>query len=111
LRERTLSEEVAVRAAIALDNARLFEHAQRINRVKDEFLATLSHELRTPINAVLGWTQMLRAGIVTGPRAANALEAIERNAGAQHRLIEEYRRLADHHGKFRLEWRMSICAP
>ena len=67
----------------------LLAEAQELNRVKDEFLATLSHELRTPINAVLGWTQMLRTGIVEGTRAVAALEAIERNAVAQQRLIED----------------------
>jgi signal transduction histidine kinase len=69
-------------------NALLLE-AREVNRMKDDFLATLSHELRTPINAVMGWTQMLRQGVVQGERATAALEAIERNARVQQRLIED----------------------
>ena len=59
------------------------------NRAKDEFLATVSHELRTPLNAILGWVQILRAGKVDGEGAAHALEAVERNAKAQAKLIED----------------------
>jgi PAS domain S-box-containing protein len=82
----------------------LLSEAQELNRVKDQFLATLSHELRTPMNAVLGWTQMLRAGVVRGDRAEAALETIERNAVAQQRLIDDLldvSRIVT--GKFRLE--------
>ncbi len=82
----------------------LLAEARELNRVKDQFLATLSHELRTPINAVLGWTQMLRAGIVQGERAKTALETIERNAMAQQRLTEDLldvSRIIT--GKFRLD--------
>ena len=72
--------------------------------MKDEFLATLSHELRTPMNAVLGWTRMLRAGVVRTDRVPGALEAVERNAVAQNRLIEDLldvSRIVT--GKFRLD--------
>ncbi len=82
----------------------LLAEARELNRVKDQFLATLSHELRTPINAVLGWTQMLRAGVVQGERAKAALETIERNAMAQQRLTEDLldvSRIIT--GKFRLD--------
>ena len=84
----------------------LLAEARELNRVKDQFLATLSHELRTPINAVLGWTQMLRAGIVQGDRAAAALETIERNALAQQHLTDDLldvSRIIT--GKFRLDLR------
>jgi PAS domain S-box-containing protein len=82
----------------------LLAEARELNRIKDQFLATLSHELRTPINAVLGWTQMLRAGIVQGDRAKVALETIERNAIAQQHLTEDLldvSRIIT--GKFRLD--------
>jgi len=58
-------------------------------RRKDEFLATLSHELRTPLGAVLGWTRVLRTTHPEGATRERALEAIERNARAQARLIED----------------------
>jgi signal transduction histidine kinase/CheY-like chemotaxis protein len=63
--------------------------AERTNVLKDEFLAILSHELRTPLNAVLGWTQMLRSGSVKGPTIDRAVAAIDRNARAQQKLVED----------------------
>ena len=69
--------------------AEALERERGANRVKDEFLATLSHELRTPLNAVLGWTRVLRSSRVEPTMQSKALEAIERNARAQARLIED----------------------
>ena len=68
---------------------RLLHDAQAAIRLKDEFLATLSHELRTPIAAVLGWTRMLARREVEPERVAHALEVIERNAQAQARLVDD----------------------
>ena len=56
---------------------------------KDRFLAVLSHELRTPLTAMLGWVRMLRAGKLSGPATARALEVIERNTNLQAQLIED----------------------
>jgi len=61
----------------------------RANHLKDEFLATLSHELRTPLGAVLGWTRVLRTTGAEGATRERGLEAIERNARAQSRLVED----------------------
>ena len=64
------------------------DEAERQSRIKDEFLATLSHELRTPMNAILGWLSMLREDrAVSDP--AQAMEVIRRNAEAQAKLIED----------------------
>ena len=57
-----LVEEFARRVSSAVENARLFRKADELNRLKDEFLATLSHEMRTPLSAVLGWSRMLATG-------------------------------------------------
>ena len=65
------------------------EQLRAANRLKDEFLAALSHELLTPLNAVLGWVQVLRAGQSTPEIVARAYESIERNARAQATLIED----------------------
>src|SRR5213593_3586546 len=68
------TEEVAARAALAVDNARLYHEAQETSRLKDEFLATLSHELRTPLTSVLAWMWMLRRGRLAVERARDTME-------------------------------------
>jgi CheY-like chemotaxis protein len=81
-------EDLARRAAIALDNARLYEATRDANRSKDEFLATVSHELRSPLNAILGWAQMLATDL-SPAKHRQAIRAIERNAFAQSALIND----------------------
>ncbi|MEG4409240.1 PAS domain S-box protein, partial [Microcoleus sp. MON2_D5] len=90
------AEELARRASLAIDNAQLYRAAQRdrtkaeaANRIKDEFLAVLSHELRSPLNPILGWTKLLRTGRLDGTKTQQALETIERNAKLQAQLIED----------------------
>jgi signal transduction histidine kinase len=83
------AEALASRAAIAIDNARLYQEAQDANRLKDDFFATLSHELRTPINAVLGWAQLLSDGVLDEAGRTRAIRAIDRNARAQAQLLTD----------------------
>jgi signal transduction histidine kinase/CheY-like chemotaxis protein len=107
-RQRT-TQEIAVQRERA-DAARI--EAERVNVLKDDFLAVLSHELRTPLNAVLGWTQMLRTGALEGPAVARAIAAIDRNATAQQRLVEDLldvSRIVT--GKFHLEKKPMPLAP
>ena len=59
------------------------------NRLKDDFLATLSHELRTPINAILGWAQILLMGGLSPDRVRHGLNTIARNARLQAQLVED----------------------
>jgi len=66
----------------------LYRDAQQANRAKDEFLATLSHELRTPMTSILGWARLLRMGL-PADEAIDAVEAIEKSALVQAQLIDD----------------------
>jgi CheY-like chemotaxis protein len=59
------------------------------NRTKDEFIAIVSHELRSPLNAIVGWTKLLKIRKFDQTTASRALETIERNTQAQLQLIED----------------------
>lgn len=109
-RHERIIEGLAAQAAIAMDNARLYDGAQQAlreresllasekaarheaevaNRAKDEFLGLLSHELRNPLNAILGWTRLLAGGQLDRSALARAVETIDRNAKLQARLIDD----------------------
>ncbi|MEW6497519.1 MAG: PAS domain S-box protein, partial [Cyanobacteriota bacterium] len=77
-RERLLERERAAR-----------EEAEAANRIKDEFLAVLSHELRSPLNPILGWAKLLQSRRFDEQATTRALETIERNAKLQAQLIED----------------------
>ncbi len=87
---------ISRQCAQAISRAQLYEaerkaraEAEQANRVKDEFLAVLSHELRSPLNPVLGWTKLLRTKKLQPTQAERALETIERNTKLQAQLIED----------------------
>lgn len=65
------------------------KQAEIASRTKDEFLAIVSHELRSPLSAMLGWSKLLLTRQMDANTTRRALEAIERNAQAQTQLIED----------------------
>jgi signal transduction histidine kinase len=83
-----LAEDLARRAGVAIDNSRLFRNAQEASQLKDEFLLMVSHELLTPLNPILGWAQMLRAGI-DERSAERALESIENNSRHMTQIVRD----------------------
>lgn len=65
------------------------DEAERANRAKDDFLATLSHELRSPLAAVVGWVEVARLHAQDQPALQNALHVIARNARLQSQVISD----------------------
>ncbi|HEU4993527.1 MAG TPA: ATP-binding protein [Gemmatimonadaceae bacterium] len=85
------AQALARRAAVAIDNARLYCAAREANEAKANFLATISHELRTPLTAIIGFDQLLADGI-SGPVSdgqKQPLERIKANAIHLRSLVEE----------------------
>ena len=107
-RELRLAEERAVRAEIEAARA----EAEEANRAKDQFLATISHELRNPLSPILAWARMLRLGQVDPQKSRRAVEVIERNAAMLAQLIDDLldvSRIVS--GKLRLDMRPMELAP
>ena len=87
---------IAQHCAQALDRARLYDAAEQAradaegaNRLKDEFVSIVSHELRSPLNAILGWSAMLLEKEMDPALTGRALQSVHENATRQSRLIEE----------------------
>jgi signal transduction histidine kinase len=86
-----LAEDVGARAALAVDNALLYEEARRANQTKADFLAVVSHDLRTPLNAIMGYAELMGMGIPEPlPEAARErLQRIRTAAGHLLYLLDE----------------------
>jgi PAS domain S-box-containing protein len=84
--ERVHAERDRINLARA-EAARL--QAEESNAAKDQFLATLSHELRSPLNVMLGWTQMLRDGHMSADAIGRGFDVLERSVRLQSKLIDD----------------------
>ncbi len=94
--DEAIAVQLAQMASIAVENVRLYEaeqnarsQAEAANRVKDEFLAILSHELRSPLNPILGWAQLLQTYQLDADKINQAIITIERNAKLLTQLIDD----------------------
>jgi signal transduction histidine kinase len=83
----SLAEDLASRAAIAIDNARLYNEARQAIRLRDVFLSVASHELKTPLTSLSGNAQMLERRVTRNPNLN------ERDRRALHVIVEQARRL------------------
>ncbi|MDR0788531.1 MAG: PAS domain-containing protein [Gemmatimonadota bacterium] len=84
-------EEIATRAAFAVENARLFDQSRAAKEAKSDFLAVMSHELRTPLTTIIGHAELLRLGVpeASTPRQKEQAERIELSGRHLLQLIEE----------------------
>lgn len=93
---RALEDTAREREALLQLEQQARERAELADHIKDEFLATISHELRGPLQTMAGWTHVLREDLATGREAARidkGLSALDRAVKSQMRLIED---LLDH---------------
>jgi PAS domain S-box-containing protein len=88
-REAALQAQVEERSRLLSSENLARREAERANRLKDEFLATISHELRNPLNAILGWAHMMRVGKLNEANMERAVETIYRNAKSQSQLVAD----------------------
>lgn len=88
-REAERSKAMAELATAKEELKRLLGEAREANRIKDQFIAIVSHELRSPLTSILGWAKILRSGKLNETKLAQGLETIERNANLQNTLIED----------------------
>lgn len=88
-RHERLVEGIAAQAAVAIDNARLYQTVLEADRKKDEFLAVLAHELRNPLAPITSALQILKLAGHNGPMAVRAREMAERQVHALTRMVDD----------------------
>jgi signal transduction histidine kinase len=88
-RDLTFAVEIARRASFAIDNARLYQHAHRATRTRDDLLAVVSHDLRTPLATIFGAAELLAQSEAPEEKRQKWVEALRRSADWMKRLIED----------------------
>ena len=90
IRDITVRKRAELERKLLLDSAQVARaEADAANGIKDQFLATLSHELRSPLTSILGWSKLLTDGGLDEEESKRALDTIARNARAQRQLIDD----------------------
>jgi PAS domain S-box-containing protein len=87
--ELALATELGARAGTAIDNARLHEELRRADRAKEDFLATLAHELRNPMAAILNALELISEAATDAGQRQRALEVATRQVRHQARLVDD----------------------
>lgn len=87
--EMRTAQNLAERVTVAIENAQLYRTLQEQDRRKDEFLATLAHELRNPLAPVRNGLQILRVGGASGEKSDRALNMMERQIGHLSHLVDD----------------------
>jgi signal transduction histidine kinase len=104
--KKTQASEAAERAAVLENERRLRSEAEAANRRKDQFLSVFSHELRSPLNAILGWNRILALKRPADPEVASVTARIEHSARAQLKMVNDLLDLGRiETGKLRIEAR------
>ena len=89
IRENELNTQLDERDRLLVSELAARELAETNSRIKDEFLAAVSHEIRAPLNAITGWTQLLVSGGLDEAEKEHALDTIQRNVRSQTQIIED----------------------
>jgi signal transduction histidine kinase len=89
--DEALAEDIAARGALALDNAKLYEQVTKADRARSDLLAVVSHDLRTPLTAIIGYADLLAMGVPhpLPPESATQVERIRKSAQHLMYLMNE----------------------
>jgi PAS domain S-box-containing protein len=92
----SLVQNISDRVQLQIDRDRILQleqeartEAEAANQAKDDFIAVVSHELRSPLNSILGWTKLISMGKVDSETLPQALQAIERGAQSQVQIVDD----------------------
>lgn len=107
------ASRLADHAAVAIENARLYEQVRQANRAKSEFISLVAHELRTPMTSIRGYADMLEKGMVgpLTPDQAGFVRTIARNAKRMQVLVSDLQDVSRiETGQLRLEMEPTTLA-
>jgi signal transduction histidine kinase len=85
--QRRTARGIAALASLALANAQLLEKLERANRFRSEFVASMSHELRNPLNVIIGYSDLLSEGSY-GPLSADQIDIVRRTSERARELLD-----------------------